>query len=67
MPGMRSADFFRAKALWYRDLASREVGVDQAKLLATALEFDKKADHRAAREAAAAPRPRRRGIMLNLR
>jgi hypothetical protein len=57
---MRSAEFFRAKARWYRDLARREVGIDQEKLLAAARDFDSKAEHRGAWEAARPPRPRRR-------
>jgi hypothetical protein len=66
---MRSAEFFRAKARWYRDLARREVGVDQEKLLATARDFDDKAEHRATWQAdndvriAAAARLRRHGVV----
>lgn len=57
---MRSAELFRAKARWYRDLARREVGADKEKLLATACDFDSKADHRDAHEAARPPKQRRR-------
>jgi hypothetical protein len=40
---MRSSAFFHAKAKWYRDMAGREAGDEQVKLLATARDFDEKA------------------------
>ncbi len=50
---VRSGEFFRAKARWYRDMAGREVGKDKERMLAMACDFDARGQDRDARVAAA--------------
>ena len=56
----RSGAFLRAKAGWYRDMARREVGEDQARLLATAGDFDARAHASEARASASLARGKTR-------
>jgi hypothetical protein len=56
----RSGAFFHAKATWYRDMACREVGEDQERMLATARDFDARAHHREARASASVERGKAR-------
>ncbi len=51
---MRSSETLRAKARWYRAMATREIGADQEKMLATARDFDAKAQDREAHATASA-------------
>jgi len=53
---MRSSAFFHAKAKWYRDMAGRAGDEEQAKLLATARDFDEKARDSEIHAAASAAR-----------
>lgn len=49
---IRSAEFFLAKAKWYRDMAAREVGADKERMFATARDFDARAQVQDARTVA---------------
>jgi len=56
----RSGAFFHGKARWYRDMAGREIGEDQERLLATARDFDARAHDRDARALASGERGKTR-------
>jgi hypothetical protein len=60
---VRSAEFFRGKAVWYRAMAGHAVGDDREKMLDTARLFDARGDAQEAAEAgrAAAAGARRAG------